>query len=152
MAGLVGDSSQTSEASSQAATTALGVGDVDEHRLDPLAQLEVTELHDRAEVGVPRRDHLLPVADEVEDRRHRCQPAREGQAASALEPTERLLERGPRRVAVAAVLEVPSGDVRRGHRDRRVQRLVGLVRRATEVDGLGGWTHVASVLTGPRRR
>ena len=69
------------------------VGDVDEVRGDPLAQLEVAELHQRPVVGMARRDHLLPVGDEVEDRRDGCQSARERQAAPALEPAQRVLER-----------------------------------------------------------
>ena len=128
----------------------LGVADVDELRLDAVPGLEVGELHHRAVVGVPRRDHLLPGADQVEDRRHGGQPAGEGEAATALEVAECLLEGAPGRVVVAAVLQVPAGDVRRGHRDRGVERLVGLVRGTTDVDGAGGGTHAASVLTAAR--
>ena len=149
IAGLVGDSSQTSAASSQAALDGLGVGDVDELGLHAPTQLQVGELHHRAGVGVPGRDHLLAVADEVEDRRHGGQTAAERQAASALEAAERLLERGPRRVGVAAVLEIAPGGVRRGQHDRLVERLVGLVRGPTEVHGLRRGAHVVSLGGGP---
>ena len=92
--------------------------------------LEVGQLHQRCRCRRAAARPPRAVADQVEHRRDRGQPGRERQAAPALERAEHLLERGPGRVAVAAVLEVAAGDVRRRHRDRRVQRRVGLVRRA----------------------
>ena len=71
---------------------------------------------------------------------------------------ERVLERGPRRVAVAAVLHLAAGDVGRGGGERGVERLVGLVGRASGghhdgaggqrrrvVGGHGGVTHAATL-------
>ena len=113
----------------------VGVGDVDELGLQPAAGLEVGELHDRAGVGVPGDDDRAVGADEVEHRRHRRQAGGEGQAAAALQRAEGVLERGPGRVAVAAVLHVAAGDVGRGHRDRRVERGVGRAVGATGRDG-----------------
>ena len=92
--------------------------------LDPAARLEVAELPDAAEVRVPRRDHQGVLADEVQHRGDGSEPRGEGQRAPALQGAERLLERRPRRVRVPPVLEVAARDVRRRHRDRRVQRLV----------------------------
>ena len=90
-----------------------------------------------AVVGVPRGDDLVAERDQVEHGGDRGHARGVGQAAAALERAERVLEGGPGRVAVAAVLEVPAGDVRRGHGDRRVQRLVRLVRRTAGVHGGG---------------
>ena len=115
----------------------LGVGDVDELDLDPAAGLEVRQRHDRAAVGVARRDDLRAVADEVEHGRHGRHAGGEAQAAAALERAEGVLERGPGRVGVAAVLEVAAGDVGRGHRDRHVERCVRLVGRSAGGDGDG---------------
>ncbi len=102
-----------------------GVLDVDPHGHRATAQREVVELAQAALVGVLRHDDLLAVRDQVEHGGHGREPAGEGQAATSLEGTERVLERRPGGVAVAAVLEVAAGDVRRGHRDRHVQRGVG---------------------------
>jgi hypothetical protein len=118
----------------------VGVGDVHQHGLQPTPCLEVAELADAAEVRVPRRDHHAVLSDEVEHRRHGRETGRERQRTPALERAERLLERRPGRVRVPPVLEVAARDVRRRHLDRRVQRLVGLVRRPPRVhdDRRGG--------------
>ena len=100
-----------------------GVGDVDEQAVTA-ASLEVAELADAAEVRVPRRHHQCVLADQVQHRGDGCETGREGQRATTLQGAERLLERRPRRVRVPSVLEVATRDVRRRHRDRRVQRLV----------------------------
>ena len=89
---------------------------------------------------MPRRDHLGALAHQVEDRRDRGEPRRERQRPAALEVAERLLEGRPGRVAVAAVLHRPAGDVRRGHRQRLVQRVVRLVRRPAGGHRDGGGT------------
>ena len=114
-----------------------GVRYVDDRRGEPAAELEVGELDQGAVVGVPRHHHLVAERDQVEEAGDRRHPGRVRQAPAALQRAQRALERGPRRVAVAAVLEVPTGDVRRRHRDRRVERLVGLVRRPARGDGDG---------------
>ena len=117
----------------------VGVLDVHPHGRHPAAHLQVVELAEAALVRVPRHHHLLAERDQVEHGGDRCEPARERQAAPALEGAERVLERAPGGVAVAAVLEVAAGDVRRGHRDRGVERLVRLVRRTAgrHREGLG---------------
>ena len=118
----------------------VGVGDVDQQRADAAARLQVGQLHDAAVVGVPRRDHGAALTDQVEDGRDRGEPGGERQAPPALEVAERLLERRPGRVAVAAVLRVAPGDVRRGHRQRHVQRVVRVVRGTPGRDRDGGGT------------
>ena len=106
----------------------VGVGDVDQRDREPATRLEVGQLHHAALVGVPGRDDLGALADEVEHGGDGGEAGREGERAAALERAERVLERAPGRVAVAAVLQVAARDVRRGHRQRHVERLVGLVR------------------------
>ncbi len=123
----------------------VGVGDVDQVRAQPFPGLEVGELHDRAVVGVPGGHHHAVASDQVEHRRHRRQTGGEREAAPALEGTERLLERLPGRVAVPAVLQLTAGDVRRRHRDRRVQRGVRDVLGAAGGDGDRGGLQVGRV-------
>jgi len=115
----------------------LGVGDVDELDPHPTARLEVGELHDRAGVAVARGDDLGARSDEVEHGGDRGQTGREGQAATALQGTQGLLEGGPGGVAVAAVLHLTAGDIGRGHRDRRVERRVGRALGPPGRDGDG---------------
>ena len=129
----------------------VGVGDVDQPGGEPAARLEVGQLHDGAVVRVPRCDHGRALADQVEHRGDGRQAGGERQAAATLERAERLLERGPGRVAVAAVLQVAGRDVRRGHRDRCVQRGVRDVLRTAGRDG-GGGGGPRAVAHGPRVR
>ena len=133
-AGFVGDSSQTSAASSQAARSASwSVTSTRRTLMRPRASRSASCMTD-AVVGVPRRHDGRAQPDEVEQRRDRREAGGEGQRAAALERAQRLLERRPGRVGVAAVLTVATGDVRRRERHRVVQRLVGLVGRAGRRD------------------
>jgi hypothetical protein len=116
----------------------VGVGDVDELRTRAAAGLEVGQLQEAAVVGVPRRHHHRAVADQVQDRRDHREPGGEGQAAATLQLAQGLLERRPRRVAVAAVLHLAARHERRGHRQGLVERVVRLVRWPTGGDGHGG--------------
>ena len=130
----------------------LGVGDVDELGAQPPARLEVAELHDRAGVGVPRHDDLAVRADEVEHGRHRREAGGEGQAAATLERAERVLEGGPGRVAVAAVLHLAARDVGRGHGDRGVEGCVGRLLGAPGRHGDGAGPVLRVVSHGSKRR
>ena len=123
--GLVGDSSQTRSAPGGRGHDRRGVGDVDGAQLRPARV-------DRARaswLSVP--EYALSGADDGgalrqqrQHRRHGRQAGREGQRPAALEVADRLLERGPGRVAVAAVLDLAAGDVRGGERDRLAERRV----------------------------
>ncbi len=114
------------------------VGDVDQPGRRPAAGLEVGQLHDGAVVGVPRCDHDRALPDQVEHGRDARQSRGEGQAPAALERAQRLLERRPGGVAVAAVLQLAGRDVRRRHRDRHVQRRIRSVLGPPGGDGGGG--------------
>ena len=89
-AGLVGDSSHTSAASVARGHDGGGVGDVDEHGLDPAARLQVGDLHDAAVVGVPRGDHHLPW------------PTRSSTVATAASPEAKAAQRPPSRAPSAS--------------------------------------------------
>ena len=108
----------------------VGVGDVDQLRAQPSAHVEIGDLRQAALVGGVRREHQRALPHEVQHDGDRGQAGGERQRPAALELAEHLLEGLPGGVAVAAVLPVAAGHVGRGHRDRGVQRLVHLVRRA----------------------
>ena len=95
-AGFVGDSSQTSAASSHASTTASVSVMSTSSALQPAAGLEVGQLHHAAVVGVPGRDHLRALADQVEHRA-RPRPARTRRPARARPRARRARPRRPSR-------------------------------------------------------
>ncbi len=104
------------------------VGDVDEHRLRAAVLLALGQRGDGAGVRVPRRDDRAARLHEVEHRGDGGHAGCERHAVAALERAEGLLERGPRWVPVAAVLDVAAGHVGRGQVNRHAHGLVGLVR------------------------
>ena len=149
--GLVGDSIHSSAAPSSAARTASwSVGSTRRTTTAPVVG-ELVEQRRRAVVGVRRDDDGAAVRDEGERGRHRGHPRGEDEGVATLEPAQGLLERRPRRVAGARVVDRPVGDVGRGELEGRVDAGTRHTGLASQGDDAGGGGQVLVAHAGQRR-